>query len=47
MSVGQQFSFVIDRDIAKRMDRVVRVNDGHVVRKQERDKDVVYTVERT
>jgi hypothetical protein len=47
MSNGQQFSFIIEKDIVKRMDRVVRMNDGRVLHKRQQDGDVVYTVERT
>ncbi|XOF33334.1 MAG: hypothetical protein ACL93V_15220 [Candidatus Electrothrix sp. YB6] len=48
MRSGQQFSFLVSPDTAKRMDRVVQINDGRVLQKQRQGNDVVlYTVERT
>ncbi len=46
MNRGQQFSFIIERNIVKRIERVITVNYGRIACKEERDKDVVYTVER-
>ena len=47
MKKGQEYSFIISRDIADRMDRVVMINDGRIVDKQPSGGDVIYTVERT
>jgi hypothetical protein len=47
MQPGQQFSFIVSPDTATRMDRVVLINDGRVVDKQQSNGDMLYTVERT
>jgi hypothetical protein len=47
MKADQQFSFIVSMDIAGRMDRVVMINDGCIVSKQQDNGDVIYTVERT
>jgi len=47
MKAGQRFSFTVSMDIAGRMDRVVMINDGRIVSKQQDNGDMVYTVERT
>jgi len=46
MSSGQQFSFVVEKKIAERMDRVIAINDGRAVNVEEQAEDLVYTVER-
>ena len=46
MHVGQRFRCLMDKDIAKRMERVVRMNDGQVVERRQEDEDMLYTVER-
>jgi len=47
MRPGERFAFVVDADVAGRMDRVVLINDGAIVRKQAGDDGVLYEVERT
>ena len=47
MKTGQDYSFIVSMDTAHRMDRVVMINDGRIVRKQQSGGDMVYTVERT
>ena len=47
MKSGQGYSFIVSMDTADRMDRVVMINDGRIVSKQQRDGNMVYTVERT
>ncbi len=47
MKSGQEYNFIVSMDIADRMDRVVMINDGRIVTKQQSGGDMVYTVERT
>jgi hypothetical protein len=47
MKTGQGYSFIVSMDMAERMDRVVIINDGRIVIKQQSGGDMVYTVERT
>ncbi|WP_446010329.1 hypothetical protein [Candidatus Electrothrix sp.] len=47
MHTGEQFSFVVEKKIAERMDRVIAFNDGRAVAVKEQGKDLIYTVERT
>jgi len=47
MLSGQQFSFIIARDIAERMERVVMINDGRILNTTMQSGDMVYTVEKT
>ncbi|MGB5684996.1 MAG: hypothetical protein WBM35_04235 [Candidatus Electrothrix sp.] len=47
MASGEQFSFLVEKKIAQRIDRVIAVNDGRVVSAEEQGEDLVYTVERT
>ena len=47
MSAGEQFSFLVEKGIAQRMDRVITFNDGRVVNIKEWGEDLIYTVERT
>lgn len=47
MKAGQRFSFVVDRTIAGRMDRVIGMHDGSVVHKKNGPGGTVYEVERT
>ncbi len=47
MQPGQRFSFLVSPDVAGRMDRVVMINDGRVVSKQEQAGDILFTVEKT
>jgi len=47
MKTGQRFSFIIDQAIAGRMDRVVMINDGRVIKKEAGSEGIVYEVERT
>ncbi|WPD21950.1 MAG: hypothetical protein SD837_17305 [Candidatus Electrothrix scaldis] len=47
MSAGEQFSFLVEKSIAQRMDRVITFNDGRVVNIKEWGEDLIYTVERT
>jgi hypothetical protein len=47
MTNGDRFNFIVAEDIADRIERVIMINDGRVVRKAQADGDVMYTVERT
>ena len=47
MDPGQQFSFIVEKKIAQRIDRVIAVNDGRAVFVAEQGEDLVYIVERT
>ncbi len=47
MASGEEFSFIVDNDIAGRMDRVIMINDGRIVAKKRGDKGTLYTVVRT
>jgi len=47
MASGEQFSFLVEKKIAERMNRVIAVNDGRVVSAEEQGEDLVYKVERT
>lgn len=47
MKSGQGYSFIVSMDMAARMDRVVMINDGRIVNKQQSGGDMVYTVVRT
>jgi len=47
METGQRFSFIIDQDIADRIERVIMINDGRVRTKEAGSEGVVYEVERT
>ena len=47
MKSGQGYCFIVSMDTAERMDRVVMINDGRIVSKQQSGGDMVYTVERT
>jgi hypothetical protein len=47
MASGEQFSFVVEKKIGLRMDRVIAINDGRAVSVEEQGEDLVYTVERT
>jgi len=47
MTNGARFNFIVAGDIADRIERVILINDGRVVRKEKRNGDLVYTVERT
>ncbi|XCN72988.1 MAG: hypothetical protein Q3M24_22385 [Candidatus Electrothrix aestuarii] len=47
MSAGEQFSFLIEKHIAERMDRVITFNDGRVISVEAQGGDLLYTVERT
>jgi hypothetical protein len=46
MKSGKGYSFIVSMKMADRMDRVVMMNDGRIVSKQQRGGDMVYTVER-
>ena len=47
MTTGERFSFIVDQNIAGRMDRVVLINDGRVISKVSGGEGVAYEVERT
>ena len=47
MRSGQRFSFLVEKKIAQRIDRVVAINDGRAVSVQKQGEVLVYTVERT
>jgi hypothetical protein len=47
MANGEQFSFVVEKKIGQRMDRVITISDGRAVSVEEQGEDLVYTVERT
>ncbi len=47
MSSGEQFSFLVEKKIAQRINRVIAVNDGRAVSVEEQGEDLIYTVERT
>ncbi len=47
MGSGQQFSFIVEKKIAQRIDRVVAINDGRAVSVAEQGEDLIYIVERT
>jgi hypothetical protein len=47
MGAGQQFSFIVEKKIAQRIDRVVAFNDGQAVSVAEQGEDLIYIVERT
>jgi len=47
MENGARFNFIVAGDIVDRIERVILINDGRVVRKEQADGDVIYTVERT
>jgi hypothetical protein len=47
MASGEQFSFLVEKKIAERMNRVITINDGRAVSAEEQGEDLVYTVERT
>lgn len=47
MLPGERFSFVCDQTMAGRMDRVVTMADGTVLRREKDDQGVHYTVART
>lgn len=47
MHPGQWFSFLVSPDIAARMDRVVMINDGRTVQKEEQAGAILFTVEKT
>ncbi|MEA2116424.1 MAG: hypothetical protein U9P36_13725 [Thermodesulfobacteriota bacterium] len=47
MKSGQGYNFIVSMDVAARMDRVVMINDGRIVNKQQSGGDMVYTVVRT
>ena len=45
MNPGEQFSFLIEKIIAERMDRVISFNEGRTVSIEEQGQDLIYTVE--
>lgn len=47
MAPGEQFSFLIEKKIAQRIDRVIAVNDGRAISVEEEGEDLIYTAERT
>jgi len=47
METGQQFTFIVEEEIAQRMERVITINDGCAVSVTEQNGDVIYIVERT
>ncbi|MFP7755346.1 hypothetical protein ACLG6S_11970 [Thermodesulfobacteriota bacterium B35] len=47
MARGEKFSFVVDADIAGRMDRVIMINDGRILAKERKEGGTVYTIVRT
>ena len=47
MAFGEQFSFLVEKKIAERINRVIAINDGRAVTIEEQGEDLVYTVERT
>ena len=47
MASGEQFSFLVEKKIAQRIDRVIAVNDGRAISVEEEGEDLIYTVERT
>ncbi len=47
MDSGQQFSFIVEKKIAQRIDRVIAINDGRAVSVTEQGVDLIYIVERT
>ena len=47
MAAGQRFLFIVDQKIAGRMDRVIMINDGRVIKKEVGAEGTVYEVERT
>lgn len=47
MAIGERLSFLVDKDVAGRMDRVVLINDGRVIGKTAGPDGVVFVVERT
>ena len=47
MGAGEKFSFLVEKSIARRMERVIAFNDGRTVSVKEQGEDVIYTVERT
>jgi len=47
MTNGARFNFIVAADIADRIERVILINDGRVVSKEQANGDVIYTVERT
>jgi hypothetical protein len=47
MRPGERFSFLVAPDVAGRMDRVVLINDGRIVKKEQQDGDVLFTVEKS
>ncbi len=47
MKPGARFSFIVDPDVAGRMDRVVLMCDGRVIGKESDAEGVVFEVEKT
>ena len=47
MASGDRFSFIVDTDIAGRMDRVIMLNDGRILAKEHGEEGTTYTVVRT
>ncbi len=47
MAGGDTFSFIVDNDIAGRMDRVIMLNDGRILAKEQGEEGTTYTVVRT
>jgi hypothetical protein len=47
MTAGARFSFLAEKKIAERMERVITINDGRTVSVKEQGEDLMYTVERT
>jgi len=47
MRPGERFGFLVDPDTAGRMDRVVAINDGRVILKEQLPDGVRYEVEKT
>ncbi len=47
MVEGDRFTFIVDNDIAGRMDRVIQINDGRILARERSDEGTTYTVVRT
>jgi hypothetical protein len=47
METGQRFSFIVDKTIAQRINRVIAINDGRAVTVTAQGEDLIYIVERT